>query len=72
MQAGYLLQVFLRHPFDTCIRRVGNQEQIGLFEPVVEGSADECQADEHRLRQEEESYAQNSFRGKSKWETTRN
>jgi len=60
MQAGYLLQVFLRHTFDTCIRRVGNQEQIGLFEPVVEGSADECQADEHRLRQEEESYAQNS------------
>ena len=37
MQAGYLLQVFLRHTFDTCIRRVGGQRHIGLFEPVVQG-----------------------------------
>jgi hypothetical protein len=37
MQAGYLLQMFLHHTFDPCIRRVGNQEHIGLFEPVVEG-----------------------------------
>ena len=37
MQAGYLLQVFLRHTFDTCICRVGGQGHVGLFEPVAEG-----------------------------------
>ena len=37
MQAGDLLQVFLRHTFDPCIPRVGNQGSIGLFEPVVQG-----------------------------------
>src|SRR6266566_5027893 len=36
MQAGYLVQVLLRHTFDAGIRRVGGQRKIGLFEPVAE------------------------------------
>jgi hypothetical protein len=36
MQTGYLLQVFLHHTFNPCIRRVGGQGHMGLFEPVVE------------------------------------
>jgi hypothetical protein len=37
MPAGYLLQVFLRHTFDTCIRGVGGQGRMDLLEPVVQG-----------------------------------
>jgi hypothetical protein len=36
MQAGYLLQVLLRHTFDAGICRVGGQRKSGLFEPVAE------------------------------------
>jgi hypothetical protein len=36
MQAGYLLQILLRHTFDAGISRVGSQRKIGLFEPVAE------------------------------------
>ena len=36
MQASYLLQVFLRHTFNPCVRRMGSQGHIGFFEPVVQ------------------------------------
>jgi hypothetical protein len=36
MQAGYLVQILLRHTFDAGICRVGSQRKIGLFEPVAE------------------------------------
>jgi len=36
MQAGYLVQVLLRHTCDAGICRVGGQRNSGLFEPVAE------------------------------------
>src|SRR5947208_3250607 len=36
MQAGYLVQILLRHTFDAGICRVGSQRKSGLFEPVAE------------------------------------
>ena len=36
MQAGYLLQILLRHTFDAGISRVGSQRKIGLFVSVAE------------------------------------
>ena len=56
MQASYLLQVFLRHTFNPCIRRMGSQGQIGFFEPVVQRLGMNTKQTSTAGSQEEASY----------------
>src|SRR5260370_33002148 len=68
MQAGYLVQVLLRHTFDAGICRVGSQRKIGLFEPVAEGlgmNAEQASAVCDRKR----SHDRVSFREETKRQT---
>jgi len=70
MQSRHLLQVFLRHTFHTCIRRVCGQGHIGLFEPVVQGLGMNTQQTS-TVCDRKNGHTQNSFQGKIRWETTR-
>ncbi len=68
MQAGYRLQILLRHPFDAGICRVGSQRKIGLFEPVAEScgmNAEQASAVCGRKR----SHERVSFREETKRQT---
>src|SRR5712691_8122563 len=68
MQAGYLLQILLRHPFDAGICRVGSQRKIGLFELVAESfgmNAERASAVGGRKR----SHDRVSFREETKRQT---
>jgi len=68
MQAGYLVQILLRHTFDAGICRVGNQRKIDLFEPVAESfgmNAEQASAVCDRKR----SHDRVSFREETKRQT---
>jgi hypothetical protein len=70
MQAGYLLEMLLAHTFDTGICRMDGQRHIDLFEPVVERLGMNAKQTS-TVCDRKKSHAQNSFRGKNIWETTR-
>src|SRR5260370_34028991 len=71
VQGCYLLNLFLCHAFNACIRGMSCERYVRLLKPVVEGLGMNAKQTS-TVCDRKKSHTQNSFRGKSICETIGN